>query len=429
MKTVGLITEYNPFHNGHQYHIEQSKKITGADTVIVVMCGDYVQRGIPAIMPKHLRAEVALHAGASIIIELPVCYACGSAEYFATGAVSLLNSLGCVDSICFGSECGDLETMDILARTLVEEPATYQELLKSHLKKGNPFPLARQKALKEYLQDDSLDAVLEQPNNILGIEYLKALKLLHSSITPYTIKRKVSGYHDNELSDTFSSASAIRKLLAFSGNAIHLESNTIYDEPELSDVLARLEGQVPTVCIKLLEENHRIRYPIYSNDFSMVLKYKLLSETKESLQEYLDITPDLANRILNLRNDFITFDQFCDLLKTRELTYSRISRSLLHLLLDIKKEHLDDYKAFGYHQYIHLLGFVKEQTPLLSLINDTSTLPLITKLTDVDKLSESGIEMLRRDIYAADLYESVITDKFKFPFISEYQQQLIKTSR
>lgn len=426
MKIVGLITEYNPFHNGHLYHMKKAKEVTGADTVVVVMSGNYVQRGTPAIMPKHLRTEVALEAGAAVVIELPVCYASGSAEYFALGAVSLLNHLGCIDSICFGSECGDIDTLKKLADVILEEPEEYRLSLQAHLKDGNAFPLARQKALKEYFRDNSLDAVLEQPNNILGIEYIKALNLLGSKITPYTIQRKVSSYHDEELSDSYSSASAIRKLLAYAGNALHLEADTIYDEPDLSDVMSRLESQVPPACIKSLEETHRIRYPIYSNDFSLILKYKLLHETKDSLQEYFDMSEELANRIMNRMNDYITFDQFCDLLKTREITYARVSRSLIHVLLDIKKEHLEQYKSHGYHHYIHVLGFRKDSASILSLMNDSASIPLVTRLAAQYPLSEEGRLMLERDIAAANLYESVVTDKFKFPFISDYAHKIVR---
>ena len=209
MKIVGLITEYNPFHNGHLYHIKKAKEITGADYAIVVMSGNYVQRGAPAIMPKHLRAEVALEAGADIIFELPVCYACSSAEYFAAGAVSLFEQLNCVDSLCFGSECGNYELLERLARIIADEPEEYRTVLTASLKKGKSFPRARQEALIEYLGDESLNIVLEQPNNILGIEYIKALYQKHSPIHTYTIKRMVSGYHDTHLTGPYSSASAI----------------------------------------------------------------------------------------------------------------------------------------------------------------------------------------------------------------------------
>ncbi len=426
MKIVGLITEYNPFHNGHLYHIEKAKEVTGADTVIVVMSGNYVQRGAPAIMPKHLRAEVALEAGVPIVLELPVCYACGSAEFFAEGAISLFEKLGCIDSICFGSECGDYYLLEKIAHATADEPEEYQVYLKEALRRGMSFPRARQEALKTYFKDPSLDEVLEQPNNILGIEYIKALYARKSSIGAYTIRRKVSGYHDQELSSGYSSASAIRRLLAFAGNSVHLESEKMYDEPSLSEVLTRLEDQVPPSCIRSLEETHRVRYPVYANDFSLFLRYKLLTENRKSLSQYLDVTEELSNRIFNHSNDFITFDQFCDLLKTRDMTYSRISRCLFHILLNIRTEDLKDYKEQQGCQYARLLGFRKDNAKLLTLLKRTSSVPLLTKPTQTDALSKVGLKMLKQDIFAADLYESVVTNKFKMPFLSEYHQQIVR---
>lgn len=426
MKIVGLITEYNPFHNGHLYHMQKAKEITGADSVIAVMSGNYVQRGAPAIMPKHLRAEVALEAGIPLVLELPVCYASGSAEYFADGAISLFEKLGCIDSICFGSECGDYYLLEKVAHVTADEPEAYKQTLQDALKQGLSFPLARQAALKAYFQDPSLDDILEQPNNILGIEYIKALYLRKSPIGAYTIRRKISGYHDKELSPRYSSASAIRRLLAFAGNSVHLASEEMYDEPGLSEVLTRLEGQVPPSCIRSLEETHRVRYPVYANDFSLLFRYRLLTETRESLAGYLDMTEELANRMINHANDFITFDQFCDLLKTRDMTYSRISRCLLHILLNIRTEDMTLYKEEGGCQYARVLGFSKDGAKLLTRIKRTSSVPLLTKLTQTEGLSKAGLRMLRQDIFAADLYESVITDKFKMPFISEYQQQIVR---
>lgn len=426
MKIVGLITEYNPFHNGHLYHIEKAKEITGADSVIVVMSGNYVQRGAPAIMPKQLRAEVALEAGVDLILELPVCCAVGSAEYFAAGAVSLFEQLGCVDAICFGSECGDYGLLARIAHILADEPQGYRLSLQEALKEGRSFPLARQKALKEYLQDETLDTVLEQPNNILGIEYIKALYQRRSPMRSYTIKRMVSGYHDTALSGTYSSASAIRRLLSFVGQTVLMEKEGMFDEPSMSEVLTRLEDQVPPSCIRMLEETHRSRYPIYANDFSLLLKYRLLTETCKTLAEYQDITEELANRIMSHANDFISFDQFCDLIKTRDMTYSRISRSLFHILLNIRKSDMLSFREHGFCQYARILGFRRDAKRLLTLLKDSSGVPLVTKLTQTDGFSACGLAMLKKDIFAANLYESIITHKFKMPFLNEYQHQILR---
>lgn len=412
MKTVGLITEYNPFHNGHAYHIEKAKMLTGADRVIVVMSGDFVQRGAPAVMPKHLRAKSALLSGASLIIELPVCFATGSAEYFAQGSISLLNQLGCIDSICFGSECGDLHLLKEIAQILADEPIEYQTALKQALKEGASFPAARQEALNIY--SDEYSEILASPNNILGIEYLKALAKIHSKMEPFTIKRIGAGYHDMDIDGQFSSATAIR--------------SDIY---QLADVnssseslpLTHIQTQVPSSCHELMKKNYQTRYPVKADDFSLLLKAKLLSETAGSLSHYLDMSPELANRILRLRNDYLSFEQFCDLLKTKELTRSRISRSFIHVLLGITNDWLTAMKAPAL--YARILGFRRDHADLLGILKRTSDIPLITSPARA-VLADTAYQMLELDIYASDLYESVITDLYGTPFHNELTKQIIK---
>lgn len=412
MKTVGLITEYNPFHNGHAYHIEKAKMLTGADRVIVVMSGDFVQRGAPAVMPKHLRTESALLSGASLIIELPVCFATGSAEYFAQGSISLLNQLGCIDSICFGSECGDLHLLKEIAQILADEPIEYQTALKQALKEGASFPAARQEALNIY--SDKYSEILASPNNILGIEYLKALAKIHSKMDPFTIKRIGAGYHDTDIDGQFSSATAIR--------------SDIY---QLADVnssseslpLTHIQTQVPSSCHELMKKNYQTRYPVKADDFSLLLKAKLLSETAGSLSHYLDMSPELANRILRLRNDYLSFEQFCDLLKTKELTRSRISRSFIHVLLGITNDWLTAMKAPA--PYARILGFRRDHADLLGILKRTSDIPLITSPARA-VLADTAYQMLELDIYASDLYESVITDLNGTPFHNELTKQIIK---
>lgn len=396
MKIVGLIAEYNPFHNGHQYHIEKARELTGADMVLVVMSGDFVQRGAPAILPKHLRADMALKSGASLVLELPVRYATGTAEQFAYGAVSLLDKLGCVDALCFGSECGDIRQLTELADILCKESADYKACLKQYLKTGLSYPLARQQALATVYPDKNFSDILEKPNNILGIEYLKALQRLKSKIVPCTIPRIRSEYHDTKLQTTYSSATALRQVIS-------------------SGRLSALHGQIPTDCMALLEKNYHLRYPVYANDFSLLLKYRLLSETKESLTDYADVSEELANRICNQRNDFLSLEQFCELLKTKELTYSRICRALFHVILGIKKSDDTDIT------YARVLGFRKDSVALLSELKRCSSIPLLTKLTNFDSAD------LKQDVYASDLYESVVTEKFKTDFINEYQKNMIIT--
>ena len=399
MKTAGLIVEYNPFHKGHLYHIEKTKEVTGADTIIAVMSGNFVQRGAPAVMPKHLRARCALLCGASAVIELPVCYAAASAEYLALGAVSLLDRLGCVDAVCFGSECGDIKILEEIADIVEEEPEEYRALLKEALKTGLSFPLARQHALMQY------EAILSEPNNILGIEYLKALKRLNSPMKAFTIRRAGAGYHDTVISGGFSSASAIRTCI---------------------DSFPEIRNQIPENCHAVIQEAYHRRFPIQNGDFSLLLKTALLSETPDSLVRYLDINRGLANRIINMRNDFLNLEQFCGLLKTKELTYSRISRALFHILLNITKQNMEDYRNAGSVFYARVLGFREQDSALLRLLKQSSQIPVITRLSQKKLPDSAGSSMMDTDIYAADLYESVVTGKFQTPFINELQQSVIK---
>ncbi|XCP83639.1 nucleotidyltransferase [Roseburia hominis] len=409
MKIVGLIAEYNPFHNGHQYHIEKALRLTNSDAAIVLMSGDFVQRGVPALLPKHLRAMMALRGGAGVVLELPVLSACGSAEYFARGAISIFTSLRCVSSICFGSECGDIRLLKKAAHILADEPEEFRLLLQELLKQGVSYPLARQKALLQYTKDPALSDILKEPNNILGIEYLKAIEQLHSPLEALTIQRHTSAYHDTDLSDTYSSASAIRQVLAC---------------PDYAPEWDSLIGQVPSSCHLLLRENYKCRYPIGADDFSLLLKYRLLTETAESLNLYADMTPELANRIMRNQNALITWNQFCDLLKTREVTFARISRILLHVLLGITKEEAAYYHENGYAHYARVLGFARADAAILSEIKTHAQIPLITRPSDRPLLNERGNRMLNLDLLAANLYESVVTAKYHRPFIHECVQQI-----
>lgn len=401
MRVVGLIAEYNPFHNGHQYHIEKAKELVNADAAIVVMSGNFVQRGAPAIIPKHMRAEATLKCGADLVIELPVCYATGTAEQFAYGAVSLLNKLGCVDAICFGSECGDINALSNLAKLLCDESDEYKDALQAGLRLGMSFPLARQNVLDNLYPDCNYGQLLSEPNNILGIEYLKSLYRLGSNIEPLTIRREVSHYHDTELQEQFSSASALRSIIT-------------------DGDFSKLYGQIPSACMPSLEDGYEVRYPVYSNDFSLLLKYMLLNETASSLTKYADVSEELANRICNRLNDYVSFEQFCKLLKTKEITYTRISRALIHILLGVKK---NDYHEI---EYARVLGFRSSSNVLLSELKKSSSIPLLSKLSKDDALSDLARNMLGIDINSSNLYESVVTEKFQTPFINEYKHSIIK---
>lgn len=437
MKTAGIIAEYNPFHKGHQFQLDYTKEKLGADYVIVAMSGDYVQRGTPALLPKHMRAEMALRCGADLVLELPASVSCASAEFFAGGGVSLLGSLGVVDMLCFGSEEGEMPLFHLIAKLLVEEPFEYRSALQGNLKKGLSFPSARGAALlscfsspgnalthenEQQISSKKLTEFLASPNNILGIEYCKAILRQKSSLTPVTLKREGAGYHDTDLRhDAAPSASGIRTFLKeyFSSSFAGISGtsgNTAAGPEELEKLL---QGMIPSSALPLFAYAVRSHAFLSENDLDLLLHYCLLSETSDSLCQYLDISPELAARILKLRNQYQGFTQFTELLKTRELTYTRIQRALLHMLL-----HITD--APPAIPYARVLGFRKSAVPLLRAIKKEGQIPLLTKLADASNILDTSAQaLLDQTVYASNVYESLLCQKTHRPFVHEYQKPVI----
>lgn len=410
MKIVGLITEYNPFHYGHQLHIEEAKRITNADYVIVVMSGNFVQRGTPAFMDKYLRTQIALEQGADIIIELPTCYATASAEFFALGAISILDKIGIVDSICFGSECGDIEKLNYIADILLKEPPEFKSHLSKLLKSGITYPAARSQALIDSynLRDTNITSILSSPNNILGIEYIKAIHSLDSKITPYTMRRQSTGYHDQTLDSKISSASAIR--LSLSKN----------------NSLSTIQSNVPENVYNLLMRHYNLNLPIFDDDFSLLLQYKLLLESFESLKTFQDVSHELARRIDRLKNNTYSFSNLSLEVKTKQITLTRVNRSLIHILLNMQKEDFNEFNNQGYSQYARLLGFKKDASKLIRQIKEIDGIPIITKVADASKnLSKLGNIMLQQDIFATNLYNRVIYEKFHTKQENEFTHGVI----
>lgn len=427
MKVVGLVTEYNPFHNGHRYHLEQAKRKTGAGFAVVVMSGNFLQRGEPAIIDKFARAEMALACGADLVLEIPAYFACGSAEYFALGAVSLLDSLGIVDAVCFGSECGDIQVLDEIAEVLAEEPLPYKNRLKALLSEGKSFPAAREEALLSCLTalhgSEKEDCVslwkdaLDSPNNILGIEYLKALKKLNSSMQPVTIERISSGYHDPSLHTGISSATAIRRVI-------------LDERRKLQDTI---KGQVPNEVYAILQRESNRTFPVKSADFSQMLHYRILSvKDWQELAQFFDVSEDLAKRICNLRNSYEGLEDFIARLKTRQFTETRIRRALMHILLGIKEDAVREsiISANG-ACYIRVLGFHINASVLLSEIKKKSRLPIITKMADaserleISPFSDTAGKMLDCDIYSAQVYHCAVTNRYKDHTYNEFTRQII----
>lgn len=408
MQVAGIIAEYNPFHTGHKYHLDTIRQLSGADYIIVVMSGNFTQRGAPALIHKYARAEMALLNGADLVLELPLCFSCASAEYFAGGAVALLDKLGVVNTLGFGSECGDVNRIMSLASVLNEEPLPYQEALRLHLKSGMSYPLARQTALASLSANLADDAqLLASPNNILGIEYCRALLKRGSLINPITIQRIGSHYHEAELGGQNSSALAIRNSLA------------------RGDSLAALQDQIPPCVAAVLAKQLQQTFPLFDNDFSALLHYKLLLHADSGYEQFADITPDLSDRICNHLYDYTSFGQFCNLIKTKDMTYTRVSRCLMHILLDITAAHLEKAVHSDYVSYARILGFRKDSRTLFGFIKNNCSIPLLSKLSEAQSmLDEAEYDMLRQDIHAAHIYNAAVTAKFGTLLKPELSQQI-----
>ena len=407
MRTVGLITEYNPFHNGHLFHLKRAKELTNADYVVVLMSGNFLQRGTPAFTDKYTRTHMALSQGADLVFELPVYYATGSAEFFASGAISIFHQLGIIDSICFGAETDSLQSLQSIADILADEPISFKLALSQYLKKGSSFPVARKKALYHYAGHILSPDFLESPNNILGIEYLKALKQHRTNIQPYVLKRTASGYHDSKLSkDCISSASSIRSHYNHTQN------------------LASIRPHVPKEVFSLLENCEGKSFPVSEDDFSEMLYYCLAYQTMEDLTSYMDVSEELARRIKNNLYLFEHFSSFAEILKTKTYTLTRIYRALLHVLLNIKKDNIIKTAP-----YVKLLGMKKSSSILLKNIHKYTQGNNFTVIQRPslarETLTPNNFSLYENEILASHLYQQVIYNKFHYRLPMEYQKNLI----
>ena len=403
MKIVGLITEYNPFHAGHLYHMQRARELTGADYCVVLMSGSFVQRGEPAIFDKYRRTKAALLAGADLVLEMPVAFSTASAHEFAAYGVALLSAIG-VDAVVFGSECGQIETLKQAAYALNHESAEFRERLQKGLKAGLTYPQARAKALE---MEDTWASVLSSPNNILGIEYLRAAEDLHSPMEFYTISRKGSGYHEDTLADAnFPSASAIRGIIR----------NSLSKDKDLLDILA---SHLPAVT----HPAYTGAVPVFVDDFSELLNAAVLQ--MQATFSIADLSPELAARLAKPPYCPLSFEERIQTLKTRQLTYTRVSRALLHLVLGMREEDISRWKDESYALYARILGFRRQSSPLLSCLHKKSSIPLITKMADAaQKLSPSALALLEQEVYASHLYQTVRMKRGGV-FQNEYTEGLV----
>ena len=410
MKVVGIIAEYNPFHNGHKYQIEQIKERTNADYVIIAMSGNFLQRGVPALCDKFTRTKMALECGADLVLEIPTLWATASAEYFASGGVATLAHTGVLTHLGFGAESDDLEGLLEVSSILKEEPDIYRNVLSNSIRSGIAFPAARKNALitsLPFFSADKLDEILDSPNNILALEYLKALP---NDITPVLIPRKGAGYHDTNIDATLPSASAIREALSQS------------EELDIDKLTAAMPEASYQALLPLIKENALLT----NDDFSDMFAYSLFALQHYGYTYFADCTGDFSNKITKHLKKFTSIDDFTQQLKTKDMTYTRISRILLHILLNIKQADYNIGKAIGYTPYLRVLGFREEAKPLLSQIKKKASVPIITKVADASaKLDYGTYKIFEKDIFASSLYYQVLARKSGQAPLNEFTNQIV----
>lgn len=366
VKVCGIIVEYNPLHNGHIYHINKSRELTNCDVLIAVLSGNFNQRGIPSIVDKYNKTQMALDSGVDLIFELPSLYSVSSAEFFAFGAISLLNSLSVVDSICFGSEHGDVDILMEISKTLAKEPEDFKKILKENLQNGTLYPTARSQALLYYLQKknhniDDLEKILNSSNNILGIEYIKSLLKLKSTIKPYTIKREGASYNSTALNPVFSSATSIREF--------------IKSKEPIDNLKCHIPPSVFNHLKKLQSENYNFTF-----DKSMFpyIKYKSFLD-KNSLEKIPDVSEGLHNRIYNSICESNNYDEIIEKIKSKRYTRTRISRILCQYFIGFENFPSNDLRR-NPCSYARVLGFNEKGKSILKSIKNNSDIPLYTKL-------------------------------------------------
>lgn len=373
MTAVGVICEYNPFHNGHKYHLEKAREITGADIVVALMSGNFVQRGDVAVFDKKIRANAALLNGADLVIELPAVMSLCSAERFASASVEILNALSAIDFISFGAENADTALLENIAKILCEEPPLFKTLLAENLNKGMSYATARGEVISSLLPEAK--ETMASPNNILAIEYLKALLKSNSSAQPTVIKREGSGYNCQNISDGFISATGARKLI--------------------SDGIS-LSGFVPDNTLPLYKNAkiHNIK------NMEKAIIANLCKMTTKEIRSLPDVSEGLENKILKAANSCNTFGELCDNIKSKRYTHSRIRRIVLNSFLGIKKEDLLP------PQYIKILDFNCHGQSFLNKIKQEALMPLVKNYNQIRRLNNINAEnMWKKELLFDRLYE------------------------
>lgn len=383
---LGIVSEYNPFHNGHLYHLNYSKQITKSSFTIAVMSGNFVQRGDTALVDKWTRAEMALKSGIDLVIELPTLYAISSAENFADGAVKILNSLGVVDYISFGSEIGEIAPLNDIASILYKEPKEFSNLISMQLKSGLSYPKARELAVSMYFgSSKKFKEVLENPNNILGIEYLKALKKHRSSIQPITVKRDYSDYNSKTVKQGIASATAIRTMIEQDKNIHYV---------------------VPYETYELMEQKQESKEIVKNlSVFEKEIIYTLRKMTVQEISSLPDVSEGLEFRIKEAANISNNLETLLYNIKTKRYAETRIRRILLYALLGIKEKDINMSKRVT--PYIRVLAFNKHGKRIISAIAANN--PRLKIIVSLKKFMETNIDpmlkkMISKDILATNIY-------------------------
>ena len=387
-KVLGIIAEYNPFHNGHLYHLQESKKQTGSTYTVAIMSGNFTQRGSTSIIDKWSKAQIALYCGVDLVIELPVLYSISSAENFADGAVKILNSLKVVDYLSFGAETADISTLQQIAEVLYTEPRKYKTFLSHELKKGLSFPKARENALMMYLNDiRRFTNVISSPNNILGVEYLKALMKYNSNIQPVAIHRSFVGYNDLDYTENMASSTAIRNIIK--NNAFDVLSNLI-PEPSYS------------ILVENIRQGHIV--PDLST-FEKEIIYNLRKMDTSEIAQLPDVSEGLEFALKNAANSCNTLNEFLNIIKSKRYTSTRIQRILLYCLLGITKKDMELSKKVT--PYVRVLATNKRGKFLISEILKAN--PKLEIVTSVKRYLDSNPNknyqlLLDKDIWATNVY-------------------------
>ncbi len=394
MHIIGLVVEYNPFHNGHLHHLREAKKTLPDETAIVcVMSGNWVQRGEPALLNKWARTAMALQGGADLVLELPTAFALQSAENFALGAVQTLAATNVVSHLCFGSEAGEISVLQKIAYLLLKEPPLFKEKLKLLLNKGRSYPAALSQAASLILADHRITKIIKTPNNILGVEYLKNLLKINSKIIPFTIPRKGVSYHSLRLEGNIASATAIRKGLEENG-------------------LSFVSQSLPTSSINIIKKEIEAgKAPVFPKALSSSLMILLRRSSLEDLYQLPGMEPGLPERFHKICHSTNTITEVLKAVATRRYTRPRLQRILSYLFLNISNHDLISYNASG-PKYLRVLGFSPTGQKILHKIKKTSPLPLVTSPAKYFRYQQDkiGHKMLSLDIKAANLYNLLYPD-------------------